>query len=109
MEPILLLLAAELAVLCSLLDSSSIITLLSAADGIVGKNLCTFSLGELDVMSLTASSCTACCRTKRGFAIIIDDLPVNIVLIEFGYFFELFPFSFDFFKSNECIEYKRFG
>lgn len=80
MEPILLLLAAELAVLCSLLDSSSMITLLSAADGIVGKNLCTFSLGEVDEISLT-SSCTACCRTKRGFAIIIDDLPANNILV----------------------------
>lgn len=80
MEPILLLLAAELAVLCSLLDSSSMITLLSAADGMVGKNLCTFSLGEVDEISLT-SSCTACCRTRRGFVTLIDDLPANNILI----------------------------
>lgn len=74
-------LAAELAVLCSLLDSSSMMTLLSAADGIVGKNR-TFSLGEVDEISLT-SSWTATCRTSRGFTLLTDDLPVNNIEFDF--------------------------
>lgn len=51
-------------------------TLLSAADGIVGKNR-TFSLGEVDGISLTSSCTTAVCRTKRGFTLLTDDLPVK--------------------------------
>lgn len=53
-------LAVELlAVLGSFVDdSSSMTTLLSAADGMVGKNR-TLSLGDVDDVS-TTSSCTAC-------------------------------------------------
>lgn len=71
----MLLLAVELAVLCSLLDSSSMIMLLSAADGMVGKKR-TFSLGDVGDISLT-SSCTACCRTRRGLTILTVDLPTD--------------------------------
>lgn len=78
---LLLLMAVALAVLCSLLDSSSMITLLSAAEAMVGKKR-TFNFGEVDDISLT-SSCTACWRTNRGFTILTVDLP--------GSFYEIDP------------------
>lgn len=57
MDPTLLLFA-ELAVLGSFCDSSSMITLLSAADGMVGKKR-TLNFGDEHDGS-TTSSCTAC-------------------------------------------------
>lgn len=57
----------------SLHDSSSMMQLLSAADGMVGKKR-TFNRGDEHDCSI-CSSCTACCRTNRGFVLIIDDLP----------------------------------
>lgn len=61
----------------SLCDSSSMITLLlSAADGMVGKYR-TPNLGDEDDDASITSSCTACCRTNRGFALLTDALPVD--------------------------------
>jgi hypothetical protein len=47
--------------------------LLSAADGIVGKNRTPKRGGEHDKSEI--SSCTACWRTSRGLEIAIDCLP----------------------------------
>lgn len=59
----------------SLCDSSSMIMLLSAADGMVGKKR-TPNFGDEHDGSVN-SSCTACCRTNRGFVQINDGLPVD--------------------------------
>lgn len=60
-------------------DSSSMITLLSAADGIVGRNR-TLNFGD-EVDGSTTSSCTACCRTNRGLALLTDGLPVDYIIV----------------------------
>lgn len=62
--------------LASLCDSSSMITLLSAADGMVGKKR-TLNFGDEHDGSITSSCTTACCRTNRGFALPTVALPVD--------------------------------
>lgn len=52
------------------------ITLLSAADGMVGKKR-TLSFGDDEQLGSDTSSCTACWRTSRGLALHTDGLPVD--------------------------------
>lgn len=72
----MLLLAAGDGAVGSVCDSSSMMTLLSAADGMVGRKR-TLSLGDDEQLGSDTSSCTACWRTRRGLALHTDGLPVD--------------------------------